>query len=306
MRDVAAAPAALRSPEFSLTAFIVMRSLLALDRDGRWTLPISQDAVHYARLFVERAAASSALAAGIKRLPDRAYLWLMDHCNVYGMTLHFALRKALVETTARKAIKEGITQIVILGAGFDSLALRLQREFPSVAFFEIDHPATQQVKRETVSRDAAARLGENIAFLPCDLSVKGALRTTLEKTPFFRTAQKSLFVLEGLSMYLTEQENTELFSEIRALSAPGSRIIFGALEPPKQQLSWLVRSVLAWRKESYRWTIGAESVAAWLEKNRYRLSGTYLSVDLQQGFRSAAELKKLAKQSMENYYLAET
>ena len=53
------------------------------------------------------------------------------------------LRKRLIEEVVRASLTEGVEQVVIIGAGFDTLALRLCAGFPRTNFIEIDHPATQ-------------------------------------------------------------------------------------------------------------------------------------------------------------------
>ena len=58
----------------------------------------------------------------------------------------FAHRKAFCERQVRDGIAAGAEQILVLGAGYDTLGWRLTPEFPGVSFFEIDHPATAGVK----------------------------------------------------------------------------------------------------------------------------------------------------------------
>jgi len=115
---------------FSFTAFIVVRSLVALSRTSRWQALVSKETARYAEHFVRYAASHSTLCQLVTKMPDDVYLWLMDHCNAYGMTLHFTLRKRLIEATAHETIRKGVTQIIVLGAGFDSLVLRLHRQYP--------------------------------------------------------------------------------------------------------------------------------------------------------------------------------
>src|SRR5260370_17850604 len=77
---------------------------------------------------------------------------LAERASVPGLLLHFMLRKRWIEEAVRAALTEACGQVVIIGAGFDTLALRLSREFPRVSFIEIDHPATQKYKRRAGER----------------------------------------------------------------------------------------------------------------------------------------------------------
>jgi O-methyltransferase involved in polyketide biosynthesis len=70
----------------------------------------------------------------------------------------FGHRKAFCERQVREGIGAGAAQILVLGAGYDTLGWWLAPEFKSVNFFEIDHPATAgRIKSD--SRTAAASRG---------------------------------------------------------------------------------------------------------------------------------------------------
>ena len=80
----------------------------------------------------------------------RIGLWLVRKRfdkSIPGQFAEFGKRKAYFEAQARDAIAAGAHQILVLGAGYDLLCLRLAPEFPGVCFFEIDHPATASAKR---------------------------------------------------------------------------------------------------------------------------------------------------------------
>ena len=59
-------------------------------------------------------------------------------------------RKRWIERQMRAALDLGARQAVILGGGFDTIALRLARAYPAIPTFEIDQPNTQSVKRPIV------------------------------------------------------------------------------------------------------------------------------------------------------------
>ena len=77
----------------------------------------------------------------------RWLVWAAERATIPGLMLHFILRKRWIEDAVRGALARGCRQVVVLGAGFDTLAARLAPQFPAVRFIEIDHPATQAVKR---------------------------------------------------------------------------------------------------------------------------------------------------------------
>jgi O-methyltransferase involved in polyketide biosynthesis len=78
----------------------------------------------------------------------------------------FAHRKAFCERQVRDGIGAGATQILVLGAGYDTIGWRLAREFSGVKFFEIDHPATARFKAKGI--DAMGRR-DNLSLIEEDL-----------------------------------------------------------------------------------------------------------------------------------------
>jgi len=109
-------------------------------------------------------------------------------------------RTRFIDDALDAALGRGVRQVVILGAGYDTRALRI-RGSESSLFFEVDHPATQRCKCETLERV----LGEqpsNLKFVPVDLERQG-LATALEGAGFQRK-EKALVIWEGVTEYLSE------------------------------------------------------------------------------------------------------
>src|ERR1700737_554396 len=71
-------------------------------------------------------------------------------------------RSRYVEDEVDQAIRRGVTQYVILGAGLDSFAYRRLDVAKDLRVFEVDHPATQAWKR-TRLQDAGVALPLNLA-----------------------------------------------------------------------------------------------------------------------------------------------
>ncbi|HYM48888.1 MAG TPA: class I SAM-dependent methyltransferase, partial [Burkholderiaceae bacterium] len=64
----------------------------------------------------------------------RQVLSALEYLTVPGMALHYAVRKLAIEDFVRAGIKAGKQQVVVLAAGFDTLAQRLHQEFSQVRF----------------------------------------------------------------------------------------------------------------------------------------------------------------------------
>ncbi len=90
-----------------------------------------------------------------------------------GLRFFVAMRSRFAEDSARRAIENGVRQIVVLGAGLDTFAYRLeQRE--GLRVFELDHPATQRDKRRRLEE---ARVAEpsHVAYVAHDFE-HGSMR----------------------------------------------------------------------------------------------------------------------------------
>lgn len=148
----------------------------------------------------------------------------LERATLSGITLHFALRKRILREHARAAIADGVGQVVVLGAGFDTLCVELLADHPRLTCIEIDHPATQRVKRQ-----ATWDTGQGVHYIGADLAQQ-RLADVLAAHAAFHAEVPTLFVAEGLLMYVPLAAVAALFAQMAA-SAPDSRVAFTWLEP---------------------------------------------------------------------------
>ena len=138
---------------------------------------------------------------------------------VNARTRHFDARLA-------HAAAEGIDQVVILGAGFDSRAYRFAPRHPTLRFIEVDLPATQAAKRQAVTR-VLGSLPAYVRYAPIDFDSE-SLDQVLANAGY-DPKRRTLFILEGVTMYVGATGNDTTFAFIARHSAPGSRIVFDYL-----------------------------------------------------------------------------
>ncbi len=133
------------------------------------------------------------------------------------------LRSRYAEDQLEQAIESGASQYVILGAGHDTFALRRQDLADKVRVFEVDHPATQEVKRQRVLK-AIGRIPPNLTFVPVDFEID-KMDEELAKAGFDSQAP-AFFSWLGVTYYLTQEAIRDSLERIAEISAPGSRIVF--------------------------------------------------------------------------------
>ncbi len=155
----------------------------------------------------------------------------------YNTTLATYLRAFLVarsryaEDDLFAAIKRGVRQYVILGAGLDTFAYRNPYPAGTLRVFEVDHPSTQAWKRERLDAEQIS-VPESLCFAPVDFEWE-ALDSQLLKAGF-RTDEPSFFSWLGVTMYLPADTVMATMKSIALSAARGSEIVFDyALSPSR-------------------------------------------------------------------------
>lgn len=131
-------------------------------------------------------------------------------------------RSRYVEEALTPRLAEGVGQVVILGAGFDTTALR--HTDSDCRFYEVDHPATQAAKRAILAKHP--ELEHDTVFVPVDFA-KDDLAEALLAAGWDRTRPGFVSWL-GVTMYLEQAVTMATLAKLRAVMAPGSPLIFDA------------------------------------------------------------------------------
>lgn len=132
-------------------------------------------------------------------------------------------RTKYIDDCLNTCIDDGIEQLVILGAGYDSRAYRFDGLNPRVKVFEVDHPATQEVKMKRVAR-LLGRLPDHVVFVPVDFEQDKLHHKLFEKG--YDRSRKTFFIWEGVTYYLTAKAVDETLAFVVENSGAGSSIIF--------------------------------------------------------------------------------
>ena len=132
-----------------------------------------------------------------------------------------AARTRFIDDAVIAALGTGISQVVILGAGFDARPYRL-RALAAATVFEVDHPSTSAAKRRALARGGVAPPAR-VRFVAVDLAA-AALGTAMRNAGY-DPGRPTLFVWEGVTNYLTAEAVDETLRWC-ARAAPGSAIVF--------------------------------------------------------------------------------
>ena len=137
-------------------------------------------------------------------------------------------RSRIAEDALSEAVEKGIRQIVILGAGLDTFALRSPHGARQVRIYEVDHPATQAWKRQRLA-EAQIALPPWLFLVPVDFE-RDDLGETLAGAGFQQNAP-AFFSWLGVVPYLTQDAIGSTLDYIASIQ--NSEVVFDYMEPPQ-------------------------------------------------------------------------
>jgi methyltransferase (TIGR00027 family) len=142
----------------------------------------------------------------------------------------------VIDDSVTDALRDGCTQLLLLGAGYDTRATRLPAARSS-AVFEVDHPVTQARKRK-----AAGTCAARVRYVPLDLESDRLAPALLDAG--FDLERRTCVVWEGVFSYLTPEAIDVTLAVLVELCAPDSEIILTYVDqhaiegPDAQSQAW--------------------------------------------------------------------
>jgi methyltransferase (TIGR00027 family) len=170
--------------------------------------------------FLTGSLTSVAAAARVPLLRD-AVRWVIDR-RFPGPRPSAVARTKVLDDALVAAIAEGVEQLVLLGAGYDSRPYRLSGA-ARLCIFEVDHPDTQAVKRRVLA-EALGGPPAHVAFVAVDLD-HDDLATALDRAGF-RTGRPTFVLWEGVASYLTAEAVDATVRWAHDATGEGSELAF--------------------------------------------------------------------------------
>lgn len=153
----------------------------------------------------------------IPNYADDGYFILIEN------RLAFPLRSRYAEDRLAAAYRKGVRQLVILGAGLDSYALRRPSNQPELRIFEVDHPSTQRWKTARM-RELDWEIPECLRMVPCDFE-KSRVSEVL-RAAAFEADEPAIVSWLGVVYYLQPETAQRALVDLREILTPGSEVIF--------------------------------------------------------------------------------
>lgn len=283
--------------KISLSAWVIVKCHLMLWRSPRWRSLVNEKDIPFYEACNEYCKNKSFVFRLISAFPDRMKLWLLERALALGAAQHFILRKKAIAVQLGEAVGKGVSQLVVIGGGFDLLALHTAQG-SGIQCFEIDTPHMHALKKDIVEK-IYGRLPANFITVPADLSVM-TLHDVLSTHPMFRADRSTFFVAEGITMYLQEKHIRKLFADMNRLVKRGAFIAFTAIEVHHEKhQNWVekLRDVfLSSSNEHFSWSLAKDRMPGFLAEQGFTQQRQVHYDDLQKPYRSEEEMQLLQRQ----------
>jgi methyltransferase (TIGR00027 family) len=142
--------------------------------------------------------------------------------EVAGMSNLMLIRTRFIDEQMQRGLENGARQVVILGAGFDTRAYRFEELLKDKGVFEVDYRSTQEIKKQRLAASSIA-VSPQVRFAEIDFK-KHSLHQVLLNAGY-QASEKTFFIWEGVSMYLSENAVRETLRSISSHSAAGSSLV---------------------------------------------------------------------------------
>lgn len=144
-----------------------------------------------------------------------------------GLRSHVLIRSRFAEDRLAAAVQRGVSQYVIVGAGFDTFAYRQPAWATGLRIFEVDHPASQAHKLDRL-KSSEIMIPPNVNFAPVDLEASSLSDGLLQSG--FDPRRPAFFSCLGVMVYLAEETADAIFRLVASMPRT-SEIVFTFSQP---------------------------------------------------------------------------
>jgi methyltransferase (TIGR00027 family) len=270
----------------SRTALLIAFGLIVLGGDeyGRRKCPPGAISAQI-RLLTEAGLPSRRCLCAIHNLLFsklvRLFLWCFIHAD---MLEGIGIRKCFMEEHVRTCLAQNCTQVLIVAAGYDTLALRLSQEYTEVQFWELDHPATAKVKQRALRGMGQPK---NMHTIATDLT-QTSLEEIMTQQEQYNVNSRTVVVMEGLTFYLSEKEVRGLFASVSSVVGPKSSVCFDFFGRNSQRgvfdlgrLTPLLHYFVKLAGEPWKWGIDPNELQEFFQDSSWTVKGATQSVGIE-------------------------
>jgi methyltransferase (TIGR00027 family) len=218
-----------------------------------------------------------------------------------GMYEYVIARTKYIDDVFINAVSKGFDQILIFGAGFDSRGIRLIGDEKRVTTFELDAQQTQNAKKGRL-RQLGFPESSNIVYVPIDFERESTHKKVMSYG--FDPNKRTLFILEGVLMYLNQDAVNDTFRFINQCAGPGSEIVFDYVlasvfrgDVNRYGAKKAYETIVKWDKGGEQWTFAIEEteIERFLQERGLRLVRQLSTADLEKIYFTDQQGKRVAR-----------
>ena len=250
----------MKQGRISQTALKVALALVTLSVKDDWAqrLPLGLVEASERLLLASGSPGYGPRLMRVSKQPWMIRVYQVQDLMMPGQFEGFGHRKIFTQQKVEAAIEEGARQVLVVGAGFDTLCLRLAPQYSAVQFFEVDHPATSAAKARGVALEGKPA---NMIQIAADLGEQ-ALPKVLSEDGRWQTSLPSVLIAEGLFQYLSDDEVRGLLSDAASCTSPGSQFVFTHAIPGERRVLSILTRLIA---EPWKSAIRSEDLREYVE-----------------------------------------
>lgn len=183
-------------------------------------------------------------------------------------------RTKYIDEVFSRAIEKDFDQVLVFGAGFDSRAIRLTQDNKKTRVFELDAYNTQEAKIQQLKKRGIT-VPDNLVFISIDFNREVLADKLAENN--FQKDKRTLFIMEGLLMYLDREAIEGTFELVNQYAGPGSEIVFDyvftSVLRGENSLKGEQDAVAMVKEAQEEWTFGLDEgeISSFLNKYQMRL-----------------------------------
>jgi methyltransferase (TIGR00027 family) len=251
-------------------------------------------------------------------LPYFAQQGFLNRGITPGFDAHKTARKLMIKNKIEDDINNNnVEQVVFLSGGYDPRSYMLSKKYPNAQFFELDRGDTRKIKIDAlmqlpkvVNTDSLeinyapdiVNINHNLHLIDCDF----LLDDLQEKLRLggYDSDKKTLFIAEGLTMYLSAEDNKKLLGKLFMSLRDGEEVLLSFRAMMHNPLA-ITDKMHESSKETFQFALPPEGVAGFVKDTGFELSAKMLAAELLDWVH--CQITHMAPQSStprgDNYYL---
>lgn len=218
----------------SSTAILIAKSIVFTSGDRRFKSILSKEVIDLSKAFLCPQMKPWRISL-LEKLGRYAIArWVVDamqYFSVPGMVSHYIIRKRRLEDIVKKTLSEStnLQQLVIIGAGLDTLGTRIAKNCKNLKVFEIDHPATSRLKQRSFE-EGHVECPSSMSFHSFEVA-GSTFPLFLKSIHDFSFDKKTLFIAEGVFMYLSMDDIKDTLNVMNEFSDRHASFVFTYMLP---------------------------------------------------------------------------